>query len=170
MADILALIEEFKKPCPCGRDHETTICDVRIASGLVHKVGDILAENGFSKNLLLVADENTLKAADGILESLGDFSVTLKIYDDLRVATMEHVEELEAMISGRDVSVLAVGTGSVHDPCRLACARQDKKLCVFATAPSMDGFASYNAPIVSGGFKTTYAAKRPEVVIGDTKM
>lgn len=170
MADILALIEEFKKPCPCGRDHETTICDVRIASGLVHKVGDILAENGFSKNLLLVADENTLKAADGILESLGDFSVTLKIYDDLRVATMEHVEELEAMVSGRDVSVLAVGTGSIHDPCRLACARQDKKLCVFATAPSMDGFASYNAPIVSGGFKTTHAAKSPEVVIGDTKI
>ncbi len=170
MADILALIDEFKKPCPCGRRHETTIRDVRIASGLVHTVGDILAENAFSKNLLLVADKSTLKAAEGILESLKEYTVTLKIYDDLRVATMAHVEELEALIAGRDISVLAVGTGSVHDPCRLACARQDKKLCVFATAPSMDGFASYNAPIVSGGFKTTHAAKSPEVVIGDTKI
>ncbi len=170
MADILALIEEFKKPCPCGRRHETTIADVRIGSGLVHTVGDILAENGFAHKLLLVADTSTLKAAEGIVESLQGFSVDFKIYDDLRVATMEHVEELEARIAGQDISVLAVGTGSVHDPCRLACARQNKKLCVFATAPSMDGFASYNAPIVSGGFKTTHAAKSPEVVIGDTKI
>ncbi len=170
MSDILELIEEFRKPCPCGKHHETTIRDVRIGSGLVHAVGDILSENGFSHELLLVADRNTLQAAEGILESLQEFVVTLQVYDNLRVATMEHVEELEARIAGRDISVLAVGTGSVHDPCRLACARQNKKLCVFATAPSMDGFASYNAPIVSGGFKTTHAAKSPEVVIGDTKI
>lgn len=66
--------------------------------------------------------------------------------------------------------VLAVGTGSVHDPCRLACARHDVPLCLFATAPSMDGFASYSAPIVNGNFKITYPAKCPEVIIGDTKI
>lgn len=170
MSDILTLIQEFKQPCACGKQHETTICDVQIGSGLVHSVGDILQKNDFSHELLLVADQNTLKAAEGILESLKDYSVSFKVYDDLRVATMEHVKELEALIAGRDISVLAVGTGSVHDPCRLASARQNKKLCVFATAPSMDGFASYNAPIVSGGFKTTHAAKSPEVVIGDTRI
>ncbi len=47
MSDVLALIEEFKKPCPCGRRHETTIADVQIGAGHVHAVGNILAKNVF---------------------------------------------------------------------------------------------------------------------------
>ncbi len=170
MSEILNIIESFKTECPCGRVHETAIKDVRIASGLVHKVGEILAENDFSKNLLLVADVNTIKAAEGIVESLRGFHIEYKIYDYLRVARMEHVEEIEALISDRDISILSVGTGSVNDPCRLAAARQNKKLCIFATAPSMDGFASYSSPIVANGFKESFPAKSPEVIIGDTKI
>lgn len=170
MAGILDIIDSFKKECPCGKVHTTSIQDVRIGSGIVSQVGEILKGNGFPKSLLLVADKNTLAAADGIIESLADFDVTYKIYNFIRVATMEHVEELEDMIRGRDIAVLSVGTGSVNDPCRLACARQNIKLCIFGTAPSMDGFASYSSPIVKDGFKSSYAAKSPEVIIGDTKI
>ncbi len=170
MSEILGIIEDFKKKCPCGRVHETSVRDVCIESGAVHKVGEILKKNGFSKNLLLVADKNTLKAAEGITDSLNGFEVEYKIYDEMRVADMKHVEELEGIIKGRDISVLSVGTGSVNDPCRLAAARQDKMLCIFGTAPSMDGFASYSSPILCNGFKSSYAAKSPEVIIGDTKI
>lgn len=170
MSNIMNIIADFKQGCDCGRKHETAICDIEISSGAVHRVGEILKRNGFSKNLLLVADENTIKAAEGIQESLQDFSVTYKLYKNLRLATMEEVEAVEALIAGKDISVLSVGTGSLNDTCRLASARQDKKLCIFATAPSMDGFASYGSPIVCNGFKATYAAKSPEVVIGDTKI
>lgn len=167
---ITEIIADFKKECPCGRKHETSVQDVCIEAGAVNRVGEILKKNGFSENLLLVADKNTLKAAEGIVDSLKGFNVEYKIYDNLRVAEMTHVEELEEMIKNRDISVLSVGTGSVNDPCRLAAARQDKKLCIFGTAPSMDGFASYGAPIVCDGFKSSYAAKSPEVIIGDTKI
>ena len=34
----------------------------------------------------------------------------------------------------------------------------------------MDGFASYSSPLVENGFKASYPAKSPEVVIGDTKI
>ena len=170
MSQLMHMIEAFKKDCSCGRKHETAIRDIRIGSGLVHSVGKILLENQFSKAVLLVADKNTLQAAEGITESLADFSVEYKIYEDLRVATMEEVLEIEKLVAGRNISILSVGTGSLNDTCRLAAARQDKKLCIFATAPSMDGFASYGAPIVCNGFKSTYAAKSPEVIIGDTKI
>lgn len=170
MSEIIRIINDFKNACPCGRKHETAIKDVRIGSGIVHNVGEILADNAFSKNLLLVADKNTLKAADGIVESLKGYNVEYKIYDELRVAMMEHVNEIEEMVSGRDIAILSVGTGSVNDVCRLASARQGKKLCIFATAPSMDGFASYGAPIVCNGFKSSYDAKSPDVIIGDTKI
>ena len=170
MSEIMQIIKSLSGECECGLVHETAIKDIQIGSGLVHSVGDILKKNNFPPNLLLVADKNTLKAADGILDSLDGFDVSFKIYDELRVAKMEHVEQLEDMIKDRDVAILSVGTGSINDPCRLAAARQNKLLCIFATAPSMDGFASYGAPIVADGFKSSFAAKSPEVIIGDTKI
>ncbi len=170
MSEIMNIIKDFAKDCPCGVEHTTTVRDVVIESGVVNRVGEILKRNNFTKKLLLVADKNTLKASEGIIESLNGFDIEYKIYDDIRVAEMKHVEELEALISGREISVLSVGTGSVNDPCRLACARQNKLLCIFGTAPSMDGFASYSSPIVANGFKASYDAKSPEVIIADTKI
>lgn len=170
MFDTMQMIRNLSGPCACGVTHETAIRDIRVGSGLVHSVGEILQENNFPRKLLLVADRNTLQAAEGIVESLASFSVSFHIYEELRVARMEHVVELEQLIAGEEIGILSVGTGSVNDPCRLAAARQEKPLCIFATGPSMDGFASYSSPIVADGFKSSYPAKSPEVIIGDTKI
>ena len=168
MLNFRALIDSFRD-CGCGMDHRCGIHDIRIGSGLVTQVGEILRENGFPRRLLLIGDRDTLAAAAGLEESLTGFEVTRHCYDTLRVATMDDVRLVEDYLDRVD-AVVAVGTGSIHDPSRLACARRNKPLCLFATAPSMDGFASYNAPIVDGGFKTTHAAKCPEVIIADTKI
>ena len=168
MLNFRALIDSFRD-CGCGMDHRCGIHDIRIGSGLVTQVGEILRENGFPRRLLLIGDRDTLAAAAGIEESLTGFEVTRHCYDTLRVATMDDVRLVEDYLDRLD-AVVAVGAGSIHDPSRLACARRNKPLCLFATAPSMDGFASYNAPIVDGGFKTTHAAKCPEVIIADTKI
>ena len=168
MLNFRALIDSFRD-CGCGMDHRCGIHDIRIGSGLVTQVGEILREHGFPRRLLLIGDRDTLAAAAGLEESLTGFEVTRHCYDTLRVATMDDVRLVEDYLDRLD-AVVAVGTGSIHDPSRLACARRNKPLCLFATAPSMDGFASYNAPIVDGGFKTTHAAKCPEVIIADTKI
>ncbi len=168
MINFHELIDSYKD-CTCGVEHRCDVKDIRVGSGLVHHVGEILKENGFPRRLLVVADEDTLRAADGILESLDGFTVSTYIYDSIRVATMDDVRLVESWFDRVD-AVLAVGTGSVHDPCRMACARQKKPLCLFGTAASMDGFASYSAPIVDGNFKTTHPAKCPEVIIADTKI
>ena len=168
MTDFHALIHSYQN-CACGQAHTCAIRDIEIGSGLVRSVGDILRKNGFGPRLLLAADEQTLAAAEGIEASLAGFAVVRHIWPTIRVATMQDVEKIESYFDRVD-GVLAVGTGSVHDPCRLACARHDVPLCLFATAPSMDGFASYSAPIVNGNFKITYPAKCPEVIIGDTDI
>ena len=168
MLNFRALIDSFRD-CGCGMDHRCGIHDIRIGSGLVTQVGEILRENGFPRRLLLIGDRDTLAAAAGLEESLTGFEVTRHCYDTLRVATMDDVRLVEDYLDRVD-AVVAVGAGSIHDPSRLACARRNKPLCLFATAPSMDGFASYNAPIVDGGFKTTHATKCPEVIIADTKI
>ncbi len=168
MINVKELVKEFSL-CPCGVKHELNIKDIRIGSGIVKDTGEILKDNGFEKELLLVADKNTLKASEGILDSLKNFQITFKIYDDLREATVTEVEVIKGLL--KDVrGVISVGTGSLNDICRKASAELDKPLCIFATAPSMDGFASYNAPLTNGNFKITYPAKSPEVIIADTKI
>ena len=106
MNRILEMIDSCAGNCSCGVKHETAIRDVQIGSGLVHQVGEILKKNGFSQNILLVADRNTLKAAEGIVESLEGFHIEYKIYDELRVAEMDHLHELEEIVAGRDISIL----------------------------------------------------------------
>ena len=168
MFDLAKLLDEFKN-CPCGKEHETALKDVVIGSGVTKDTGDILKRNGFKKRLLFVADNNTLKAADGVLDALKDFELELKIYDNLREATVTQVNVIKELLNKND-GVISVGTGSLNDICRNAAADVNKPLCLFATAASMDGFASYGAPLTDGNFKATYDAKSPEVIIADTKI
>lgn len=168
--DFNALVSSLKD-CPCGRKHECDIKCVSIGSGLLEKTAEILSENGFPKNILLIADKNTIAAADGIEDILrdGGFSIKEYLFDDLREANEKTVEFIEELCKETD-GILSVGTGSLNDVCRLASKRQDKEFAIFATAPSMDGFASGTSPITTGYFKHTVEAKQPSVIIADTKI
>ena len=166
--DLEKLKKEYQN-CPCGRAHEFTTKVIKCESGLVKRVGKELKDADFPRKILFMADENTLNASSGILESLDGFSIKEQIYTDLRVADMRNVDDIRKKIQDVD-GVLACGTGSLHDTARLACAREDKPLCLFATAPSMDGFASNGAPITDGNFKSTILAKCPEVVLADAEI
>ena len=168
MFNLKEIVKEFEN-CPCGFKHELNIKEVVIESGAIKKTGEILVRNGFGKRLLVVADNNTLKAAEWVIDALKGFELTFRIYENLREATVKEVNAIKEMLLELD-GVISVGTGSLHDICRKATADMKKNLCLFATAPSMDGFASYGAPLTDGNFKATYDAKSPEVIIADTKI
>lgn len=157
--------------CPCGRPHECELKAVECDSGNVNRAGQLLAKHDFPRHILLVADENTMAAADGITLSLdkAGYRVKTKLYKDLRVADMEQVRELEPLMQDVD-GVLSVGTGSLNDICRLSTFRQKKDFAIFATAPSMDGFASGSTPITENNFKVSYTAHQPSVIITDTSI
>ena len=168
--DIKGLVESLQN-CPCGRKHSVDIKAVEIGSGMLERTAKILRDNGFPSSILVVADKNTLKAADGILDVLqeGGFTVKLKLYDDLRVADVRDAAEVQEL--SRDVDgILSVGSGSLNDICRLAALHADKQFAIFATAPSMDGFASGTSPMTEGNFKSTRPARQPSIIIGDTKI
>ena len=166
--DIKSIVNKFKD-CSCKIEHNCGINEICTGYGIVKEAGEILKRNGFGEKLLLVADKMTLSVSEGIKEALKDFKVTYQVYESLRVPTMEEVRRIQGLLKGLD-GVISIGTGSLNDIARLAAFRENKRLCLFATASSMDVFASYNAPIVDNGFKITYPAKSPEVVIGDTKI
>jgi glycerol-1-phosphate dehydrogenase [NAD(P)+] len=64
-------------------------------------------------------------------------------------------------------SYIAVGSGTLNDLAKLAAARQNKAYAVFATAPSMNGYASATASITVGGLKQSLPAAAPRGIFCD---
>ncbi|MEA4833181.1 MAG: sn-glycerol-1-phosphate dehydrogenase [Oscillospiraceae bacterium] len=168
--DIKEILYSFEK-CRCGRKHDISAPVIICGSGISGDTGCIIAEHTLFKKILLVADKNTISVSEEAVFSLcvSGFVVQKYIYDNLRVADIGEVEKIESICGDSDI-ILSIGTGSLNDICRLAAFRQNKYFIIFATAPSMDGFASDTAPITCHGFKLSYQAKQPELIIADTRI
>ncbi|MCL2365220.1 MAG: sn-glycerol-1-phosphate dehydrogenase [Defluviitaleaceae bacterium] len=166
--DISKIIADLRN-CPCGLTHDAPPMRVEIGTGLLARVGELL--KGFPRKLLVVADANTLAVSPGIMENLtaAGFECTLHCYPDMRTADAQEVEEIRAMMVGHG-GLLSVGTGSLNDICRLASFEAGVEFAIFATAPSMDGFASNTAPITYNNFKKSILCHAPSVIIGDTDI
>ena len=165
-----ALLDKLQN-CPCGRPHTVDLEGVEVGRGLLCDAAQLLRRYRFRDRLLVVADRNTLSAADGILDVLtqGGFDVHTLIYDDLRTAHQKDVDRVRSLCGDAD-GVLSVGTGSLNDICRRASFLADKPFSIFATAPSMDGFASDTAPITDNNFKVSLPARQPRVILADTDI
>ncbi len=165
-----ALLDKLQN-CPCGRPHTVDLEGVEVGRGLLCDAAQLLRKYRFSGRLLVVADRNTLCAADSILDLLtqGGFDVHTLIYDDLRTAHQKDVDRVLSLCGDAD-GVLSVGTGSLNDICRRASFLADKPFAIFATAPSMDGFASDTAPITENNFKVSLPARQPRVILADTDV
>ena len=169
--DLQKVLDNLKN-CPCGKTHTFDTKVVEIGSGITARAGEILANAGFPKKLLVVGDDNTMRVSEGLLDSLASagFDVAKKlIYRDMKYARVEQVREVELLAREVD-GIISVGTGSLNDICRVASFELDKKFCIFATAPSMDGFASDTAPIIENEFKNSWQARQPMVILADTKI
>ncbi len=166
--DLKAIIASLEN-CPCGRRHSFDLQTYEAERGLVRKVGEILKKSNFPKKIYIVTDENAMRVSEGILDTLSDFEYELKIYPDMRYAYLSTSREIMAAAENFD-GILSIGTGSVNDVCRYAAAQANKAFAIFATAPSMDGFASDSAPLIENNFKISYPCRQPSVVIADTDI
>ena len=157
--------------CPCGRQHTFEMDLVEIGHGVTERAGELLTAAGFAKRLLVVADDNTARVASNLFPALERAGFALKelIYPNLLYARAEQVAEVEALCADVD-GILSVGTGSLNDICRVAALTCRKKFCIFATAPSMDGFAADLAPIIRNNFKKSWKGKQPDAILADTAI
>ena len=157
--------------CPCGRKHTFVTEVAEIGHGVKERAGKILADAGFPKKVLIVSDDNAMRAADRLLPVLeaAGFEMKKLVYKNMMYAKIEQVREVEALLGDVD-GVIAVGTGSVDDICRVASFNKKKKFAIFATAPSMDGFASDSAPIIENNFKTSVYVEQPMAILADTEI
>ena len=167
--------------CSCAmKKHRAPIEGWEISSGALNKLPEILKD--YNKTYV-VADSITYEVAgkrvEQILASAGKLLRTYVLEGDLILPNCETLGKI--VLNAWDPAakadifkysplpdfVLAVGSGTVNDSCRLASYRLGLPYGVVATAPSMDGYASAGTPFLFNGSKATVQGTVPKFIIGD---
>ena len=135
------------------------------------------------KKIYMVADENTYRVAgarvEAILRENGMFFNKLILDGEVILPNAETIGKI--VLNANDVGaksnifeysplpdlILAVGSGTVNDSCRVVSYRMQLPYAVVATAPSMDGYFSAGSPILHDGTKSTVQATTPKYLIAD---
>lgn len=155
--------------CACGKKHNCDIKFVYIENNATQKLKEILAP--FNK-IHLVADQNTFKAAGERVERvLGDKIVFKTIFDGDKILIPDEkaIERVESALSDADF-ILGIGSGVIQDLCKYVAFDKKLNYAIVATAPSMDGYASSGAAMITDGMKVTYSAGMPYAIVADVDV
>ena len=156
--------------CSCGRVHFCPIADVVIENGALEKLPGLLKDY---RHIFLVADTNTYPICGEKAEALlGDKLAGRLVYQRKGhlVPDEEATEELTKALPEDADLILGVGSGVINDICKFVAWKQDVDCGIVATAPSMDGYASSGAAMITDGMKVTYTAKPPKYIIADVDV
>lgn len=173
----------MKMECTCSQKvHTAPVECIEVSAGATEKVTELI--KGY-KRIFLVADENTYEVAgkrvEELLKEAGMFSHKFILESpahptDKNVGRIlieagidREVYDINAMSDLPDY-ILAVGSGSVNDICRMVSYRLGLPYGIVGTAPSMDGYASVVAPLLVGKTKTVYQCSIARHIIIDTAI
>ena len=167
-------VNEFLKPCSCGRKHEIVVDDIIIESGAVKGLPEILSRGAYKnyKNIAMICDENTYEAAGKTVESLV-LGLKKAVLNPKNLHADEHgVEKAKKHLDriGEVDLMIAVGSGTIHDITRYHAYERKIPFFSVPTAASVDGFVSTVAAMTWHGFKKSFTAVSPIVVIADTDI
>lgn len=178
-----------KTNCSCGRKHEFNLERLIITENALFEVPLFINNRGF-KRVLVIQDINTKKAAgeslNGILSEAGFIAVSTEgfaetddsvcCFSTITLTVKDLLPDeygigsiVTYMPPGCDL-MLAVGSGTINDLVRFISYKFRIPYVIIATAPSMDGFTSNVAAMVTAQAKTTYFAHVPLAVIGDLNI
>ncbi len=167
----------FECPCDMGR-HSAPIKGYEIQNGALRSLPVFLS--GY-RAVFAVADERTYKAAGkGVEKTLsdlgklcgfhilkGDVLPNAQTLGDILIHLSCTAKPAKSGCSPLPDFILAVGSGTVNDCCRLVSYRLGLPYGVVGTAPSMDGYFSAGSPILFDGGKHTVQCTTPEFVVAD---
>ncbi len=136
---------------------------------------ELIAEHLDEGLWLVAADAHTWEAAGkqtaAMLEAAGQpwerFEVPMPAEGDPVCSDALIDSFRQALVDTGAVSGLAVGSGTINDMVKMGCHLVDLPMAVIGTAPSMNGYNSAIAAVLSDGVKTTNPCTAPRVVIAD---
>ena len=152
---------------------DTRVCLVQREA--IEACYDALAEHLDDGVWLVAYDEHTWDAAGQrmaeMLDAAGQdwerFEVPMPDHGD-PVCDDALIADFEARLQETDASAgIALGSGTINDVVKMGCYNQDQQMAVVGTAPSMNGYTSAIAAVLSDGVKTTNPCQAPVVVVAD---
>lgn len=155
--------------CSCGHVHKVEIKNIKIGSGAVRELNNILSQSK-GRQVFIVEDINTYEAAGRTVENNLRKNFKLKRYifnEDHLVPDEKALGRLLIEMPQDTAVILGIGSGTINDICRFLSCRVHIPYIIVCTAPSMDGYASVVSPLIVNGVKTTYNAVYPDVIIAD---
>ncbi|MCI8484698.1 MAG: sn-glycerol-1-phosphate dehydrogenase [Lachnospiraceae bacterium] len=159
--------------CSCGHEHKTLLKRIDIEKGALKRLPAHIQELGYH-HIFMVCDVNTWQAAGkmaaDLLHDNGIDHECLIIQEKELVPDEHAVGTVITAFPKKTDLILAVGSGTLNDLCKFISYQLDLDYMVCATAPSMDGFASIGAALITNHVKTTYDAHVPVAIIGDTEV
>ncbi len=169
--------------CTCVQKHHAIPTEaVEISFGALEKAPEHL--RGYHR-IFLVADENTYAVAGKRVEALLRERGMLSHVFVLPAGALPTAENVGKVLieAGRDADpydinafslnpdyLLAVGSGSVNDTCRMVSYRLGIPYGIVGTAPSMDGYASVVAPLLNGRRKIVYTCTIARHILIDLEV
>lgn len=159
--------------CSCGKEHSFSLSGMSIRPGAIADLPQMAAPFK-AGTILMVFDNNTYRVAGKqavelmtengfkLKELLFDCGDSILIPDEKTLGRIlqEATPDVELII--------AVGSGVLNDSVKFVTARMKLPYIIVATAPSMDGYVSDGAPIISNGYKYSPQAHLAYGLIGDT--
>ena len=158
------------RECECGRTHRCEIKHVIIEDNAIARVGELA---GAYKHILLVADNNTYPiCGDSVKDQIKDKCENVLIYksEGLLVPNESAIDKMQQLLTDNTDLIIGIGSGVIQDLCKYVSFYAKLPYHIIATAPSMDGYASAGAAMITGNMKVTYSAHVPEAIIADVSI
>ena len=145
---------------------------MEIGIDILDRVPQMFVEQFPAKRALIVADENTWRAAGeavyGYLQSAGVECEEPYIFTDPHLhAEWRFIEMLDERLAKSDAIPVSVGSGTINDLCKLCSYHQSRPYMCVATAASVDGYSSFGASITYKNMKQTFTCPAPKAILAD---
>ena len=156
--------------CSCGRVHRCDIRSLTIGKGALDALPTAVEPY---HHILLVADNNTYPlCGERVRELIGDKICGVCLYDSPKAVLPDEgaIKELEAKLQEDTDLILGIGSGVINDLCKYVSFGHGIMSGIVATAPSMDGYASSGAAMITDGMKVTYTTHAPDIIVADSEI
>lgn len=158
--------------CDCQRIHTTNLSTVQIKDNVKEDIADFLSKKGY-KHIYIIEDENTKQAYGEELENFlvkKGFALDSIVLKGEVVPNEKAVFEILLGMKQKYDYVLGIGSGTLNDLSKFISKKNGLDYGIVATTPSMDGFASVGAALITDDLKTTYDCHVPTAIFGDLEV
>lgn len=155
--------KKYSGVCACGKTHEMTTELCVIEAGAMAKIEEYLTRCGLCGEGVAIYDENTYLATEGLHPRVKKEIIPppCGLHADNRGTALAMKEMIPCDY------LVAVGSGTVHDITRYTAHELGIPFVSCPTAASVDGFCSSVAAMTWDGYKKTFTAVAPRLVLAD---